>query len=86
MSKTDTCTKCGREGHTASSCKRVQCVSCAGFRMTLRKILYTCERVKRTGWSPSPTFWRECSRFAQVAPDTEQKRRQALRSMGSIAA
>jgi hypothetical protein len=23
MSKTDTCTKCGREGHTASSCKRI---------------------------------------------------------------
>lgn len=86
MSTTDTCTRCGRVGHTASSCKRVQCVSCSGFRMALRRVLFTCERIKNPGLSPSPTFWRECGRFVKAASDTEEKRRQALRDMGSVAA
>jgi len=84
MSKTDTCTRCGREGHTASSCKRVQCVSCEGFRMLPRKVMHSCVRTTRIGWSPSPTFWRECKLFAQAKQDTEAKRRKALRDMGYI--
>ena len=86
MSKTDTCTRCGREGHTASSCKRVQCLSCEGFRMSMRKIMHACERTNRIGWSPSPTSWRECKQFAQAKQDIEAKRRKALRDMGYITA
>lgn len=86
MSKTDTCTKCGRVGHTASSCTRFQCVSCSGFRMTLKKALHACLHIKKAGWSPSPTFWRECERFRKVDPVTETKRRDALREMGSVTA
>lgn len=85
MSKTDTCLKCGQVGHTSSSCKRVQCVACDSFRMTARSVLQKCVR-KDASWSPSPTFWRECGRFAQAAPEAEAKRREALRNMGSITA
>lgn len=85
MSKTDTCTKCGQVGHTASSCKRVQCVSCDSFRMTARKPLHRCI-VKPVAWSPSPTHLRDCGRFSKAAPETETKRRDALRNMGSVKA
>ena len=85
MSKTDTCTKCGQVGHTASSCKRVQCVACDSFRMTARKPLHRCI-VKPVAWSPSPTHLRDCGRFSKAAPETEAKRREALRNMGSIKA
>lgn len=86
MSKSDTCTKCGRLGHTASSCKRMQCVSCAGFRMTLKKALHACLYTKRVGWSPSPTHWRECERFRPADAAAESKRREVLRAAGSVAA
>ena len=85
MSKTDTCTKCGQVGHTASSCKRVQCVACDSFRMTARKPLHRCI-VKPVALSPSPTHFRDCGRFSKAAPETETKRREALRNMGSIKA
>ena len=85
MSKTDTCTKCGQVGHTASSCKRVQCVACDSFRMTARKPLHRCI-VKPVALSPSPTHLRDCGRFSKTAPETETKRREALRNMGSIKA
>lgn len=85
MSKTDTCTKCGQVGHTASSCKRVQCVACDSFRMTARKPLHRCI-VKPVAWSPSPTHLRDCGRFSKAAPETEAKRREALRNMGSVTA
>lgn len=88
MSTTDTCLKCGKPGHTSSSCpeKWVQCVECTGFRMTLRKALHKCERIVRSGWSPSPAYRRECKRFAQADAATVNKRREALRGMGSLAA
>ena len=85
MSKTDTCTKCGQVGHTASSCKRVQCVACESFRMTSRKPLHRCI-VKPVALSPSATHLRDCGRFSKAAPETETKRREALRNMGSIKA
>ena len=85
MSKTDTCTKCGQVGHTASSCKRVQCVACDSFRMTARKPLHRCI-VKPVAWSPSATHLRDCGRFSKAAPETEAKRREALRNMGSVRA
>ena len=85
MSKTDTCTKCGQVGHTASSCKRVQCVACDSFRMTARKPLHRCI-VKPVALSPSPTHLRDCGRFSKTAPETETKRREALRNMGSLKA
>ena len=85
MSKTDTCLKCGQVGHTSSSCKRVQCVACDSFRMTARKPLHRCI-VKPVAWSPSPTHLRDCGRFSKAAPETEAKRREALRNMGSITA
>ena len=77
MSKTDTCTKCGQVGHTASSCKRVQCVRCENFRMTLRKVLYTCTK-DRAWWSPGPVFWRECGKFTQADAATVARRLDAL--------
>ena len=88
MSKSDTCFKCGKIGHTSSSCpeKWVQCVECSGFKMTIRKALHKCERIVRSGWSPSPTFRRECKRFAQADAATVNKHRTALREMGSAAA
>ena len=85
MSKTDTCTKCLQPGHTASSCKRVQCVACDSFRMTARKPLHRCI-VKPVAWSPSPTHSRDCGRFSKATPETEAKRREALRNMGSVKA
>jgi molybdenum cofactor biosynthesis enzyme MoaA len=85
MSKQDTCLKCGQVGHTSSSCKRVQCVACESFRMTVRGALQKCIK-KAAAWSPSPVFMRDCSRFTKVKPEVEQKRREALRAMGSVAA
>lgn len=85
MSKTDTCTKCLQPGHTASSCKRVQCVACDSFRMTVRAALQKCVK-KQAAWSPSPTFWRECNQASPAAEGAEAKRRAALKNMGSIAA
>lgn len=83
--KTDPCLKCGQWGHTSSSCKRVQCVACDGFRMTAKGVLQKCVS-KSSAWSPSPTFWRECGRFSKVKPEIETKRREALRAQGSVTA
>lgn len=85
MSKTDTCTRCGQAGHTASSCKRVQCVACDSFRMTAKGVLQKCAK-KSSAWSPSPTFWRECGQAKPAAEGAESKRRAALKNMGSITA
>ena len=85
MSKTDTCTKCLQPGHTASSCKRVQCVACDSFRMTKGRHLHRCMKFG-VFWSPSATHLRDCGRFSKAAPETEAKRREALRNMGSVKA
>lgn len=85
MSKTDTCTKCLQPGHTASSCKRVQCVACDSFRMTARGALQKCVK-KPAAWSPSPTFWRDCKLARPAGDGVEAKRRAALKNMGSITA
>ena len=85
MSKTDTCTKCGQTGHTASSCKRAQCVACESFRMTKGRHIHRCLKFGAV-WSPSPTCWRQCNYFRQAPADTEEKRRETLRAAGSIVA
>lgn len=66
MSKTDTCTRCGREGHTASSCKRVRCQDCMNA-VRLKNFFCRCKASKRVGWFPSPAFWRECGSFRSAA-------------------
>lgn len=66
MSKTDTCTKCGREGHTASSCKRVRCSDCSNA-VPLKNHFCRCKVTKRVGWFPSPAAWRECGNFRSAA-------------------
>jgi hypothetical protein len=53
--------------------------------MTARKPLHRCI-VKPVAWSPSATHLRDCGRFSKAAPETEAKRREALRNMGSIKA
>jgi hypothetical protein len=53
--------------------------------MTARKPLGRCI-VKPVAWSPSPTHLRDCGRFVKAAPETETKRREALRNMGSTKA
>lgn len=83
--KTDTCLKCGQVGHTSSSCKRVQCVACDGFRMTSKGVLQKCVS-KSNAWSPSPTWLRDCGLFSKAKPEIEAKRREALRAQGSVTA
>jgi hypothetical protein len=53
--------------------------------MTPRKPLHRCV-VKPNWWSPSATHLRECGSFGKATPETETKRREALRNMGSIKA
>jgi hypothetical protein len=53
--------------------------------MTARKPLHRCI-VKPVAWSPSATHLRDCGRFSKAAPETENKRREALRNMGSATA
>ena len=81
--KTDTCTRCGQYGHTASSCKRWQCIECRSFSMT-RSGKIECAKSPKW-WSPSPTWWRDCAKATQAAAGVVLKRRTAWREMGSVA-
>jgi hypothetical protein len=71
---------------TVSGSLMIQCVECEGFRMTAKSAIHSCVFIDRIGYSPSPTFERQCKKFKQAEKSTVDRRRKALRDMGSIKA
>lgn len=81
------CTICGSDNHNRSACPlgprngEVTCITCTHTKLT-QTGFGRCQVSTRPGWYPSPTWRRQCTRFAEAKPEAIVHRVAQYRAIG----